>query len=57
MPLRGGAQPIVRNRADCVCADFELLVLVIAADLWFGTTTTVGPHTVRCRQAIARHPQ
>jgi hypothetical protein len=57
MPLRGGAQPIVRNRADRVCADFELLVLVIAADLWFGTTTTVGPHTVRCRQAIARHPQ
>jgi hypothetical protein len=33
---------------------FELLLLVIAADLWLGTTTvTVGPHTVRCRQAIA----
>ena len=27
---------------------------MIAADLWLGTTTvTVGPHTVRCRQAIA----
>ena len=56
MPLRGGAQPIVRNRADRVCADFELLVLVIAADLWLGTTTTVGPHTFRGRHAIARHP-
>ena len=33
---------------------FELLLLVIAADLWLGTTTvTVGPDTVRCRQAIA----
>jgi hypothetical protein len=33
---------------------FELLLLVIATDLWLGTTTvTVGPHTVRCRQAIA----
>ena len=33
---------------------FELLLLVIAADLWLGTTTvTVGSHTVRCRQAIA----
>ena len=33
---------------------FELLLLVIAADLWLGTTTvTVGPHTVKCRQAIA----
>jgi hypothetical protein len=33
---------------------FELLLLVITADLWLGTTTfTVGPHTVRCRQAIA----
>lgn len=33
---------------------FELLLLVIAADLWLGTTTvTVGPHTVRCRRAIA----
>jgi len=33
---------------------FESLLLVIAADLWLGTTTvTVGPHTVRCRRAIA----
>jgi hypothetical protein len=32
----------------------ELLLLVIAADLWLGTTTvTVGPHTVRWRRAIA----
>ena len=33
---------------------FEVLLLAIVADLWLGTTTvTMGPHTIRCRQAIA----
>ncbi len=33
---------------------FELLLLAIVADLWLGTTdVTVGPHTIRCRHAIA----
>jgi hypothetical protein len=33
---------------------FELLLVAIVADLWLGTTdVTVGPHTIRCRQAIA----
>ena len=33
---------------------FELLLLAIVADLWLGTTdVTVGPQTIRCRQAIA----